>query len=93
MANVTIAGATYSDVPAIQVPSGNGIASFYETKEVTYNLTGGATASVNPPVAVAGYGFCTKLSVPAGYALSGVTITMDGVDITSQVFRGDTGGG
>lgn len=92
MANVTIAGATYSDVPAIQVPSGSGTALFYETKDVTYNLTGGATASVTPSEAVTGQGFSVKLKAPAGYELSNVSITMDGVDITSQVFRGDTGG-
>ena len=93
MANVTIAGATYSDVPAIQVPSGSGTASFYETNAVTYNLTGGASASVTPSEVVAGQGFSLKLKAPAGYNLNGVTITMGGVDITSQVFKGDTGGG
>lgn len=93
MANVTIAGATYSDVPAIQVPSGSGTASFYETKAVTYNLTGGASASVTPSEVVAGQGFSLKLKAPAGYNLNGVTVTMGGVDITSQVFSPDTGGG
>lgn len=93
MANVTIAGATYSDVPAIQVPSGSGTASFYETKDVTYNLTGGATASVTPSEVVAGQGFSLKLKSPAGYNLSNVTVTMGGMDITSQVFEYDEGGG
>lgn len=55
MANVTIAGATYSDVPAIQVPqAGGGTVTFYEngggggtktktgkyTPSETYNTTG-----------------------------------------------------
>ena len=93
MANVTIAGATYSDVPAIQVPSGSGTASFYETKAVTYNLTGGASASVTPSEVVAGQGFSVKLKAPAGYELSNVSITMGGVDITSQVFTPDEQGG
>lgn len=93
MANVTIAGATYSDVPAIQVPSGSGTGLFYETKDVTYNLTGGATASVTPSEVVAGQGFSLKLKAPAGYNLNGVTVMMGGVDITSQVFKGDAGGG
>ena len=93
MVNVTIAGATYSDVPAIQVPSGSGTASFYETKAVTYNLTGGASASVTPSEVVAGQGFSLKLKAPAGYNLSNVSVTMGGVDITSQVFEYDEGGG
>ena len=93
MANVTIAGATYSDVPAIQVPSGSGTALFYETKDVTYNLTGGATASVTPSEAVTGQGFSVKLKAPSGYNLSNVTVTMGGVDITSQVFTPDEQGG
>lgn len=93
MANVTIAGATYSDVPAIQVPSGSGTALFYETKDVTYNLTGGASASVTPSEVVAGQGFSLKLKAPAGYNLNGVTVTMGGVDITSQVFTPDEAGG
>ena len=93
MANVTIAGATYSDVPAIQVPSGSGTALFYETKDVTYNLTGGASASVTPSEVVAGQGFSVKLKAPAGYELSNVSVTMGGVDITSQVFTPDEEGG
>lgn len=93
MANVTIAGATYSDVPAIQVPSGSGTALFYETKAVTYNLTGGASASVTPSEVVAGQGFSLKLKAPAGYNLNGVTVTMGGTDITSQVFTHDAEGG
>ena len=93
MANVTIAGATYSDVPAIQVPSGSGTALFYETKDVTYNLTGGASASVTPSEVVAGQGFSVKLKAPAGYELSNVSVTMGGVDITSQVFTPDEQGG
>ena len=90
MANVTIAGATYSNVPAIQVPSGSGTALFYETKDVTYNLTGGASASVTPSEVVAGQGFTVKLKAPAGYNLSNVSVTMGGVDITSQVLTADS---
>ena len=93
MANVTIAGATYSDVPAIQVPSGSGTALFYETKDVTYNLTDGASASVTTSEVVAGQGFSLKLKAPAGYNLNGVTVTMGGVNITSQVFTPDEAGG
>lgn len=93
MANVTIAGATYSDVPAIQVPSRSGTVLFYETKAVTYNLSGGATASISTSEVVTNQGFSVKLTAPTGYNLNNVTVTMGGVDITSQVFTPDEAGG
>ena len=94
MANVTVAGASYVDVPAVELPAtGGGTAAFYETVGVTYNLSGGATASVTPSEVVAGQGFSLKLKSPAGYNLNGVTVTMGGVDITSQVFTPDEEGG
>lgn len=92
--NITLLGANYPDVPAVMLPiTGGGMATFSDTRSVTYNLTGGATASVTPSEAVTGQGFSVKLKVPAGYALSGVTITMGGVNITSQVFTPDASGG
>lgn len=91
--NITLLGANYPDVPAVTLPiTGGGMATFSDTRSVTYNLTGGASASVTPSEVVAGHGFSVKLKAPAGYNLNGVTVTMGGVDITSQVFRGDTGG-
>lgn len=62
-------------------------------KAVTYSLTGGASANVTPEKVVTGEGLCLRLSVPAGYNLSGVSVTMGGVDITSQVFAYDESGG
>lgn len=92
--NITLLGANYPDVPAVTLPiTGGGTATFSDTRSVTYNLSGGASASVTPSEVVAGQGFSLKLKAPAGYNLNGVTITMDGVDITSQVFTPDTGGG
>lgn len=92
--NITLLGANYPDVPAVTLPiTGGGTATFSDTRSVTYNLTGGATASVTPSEAVAGQGFSLKLKAPAGYNLNGVTITMGGTDITSQVFTPETGGG
>ena len=92
--NITLLGANYPDVPAVQLPiTGGGTATFSDTRSVTYNLTGGATASVNPSEAVTGQGFSVKLKAPAGYELSDVSITMGGVDITSQVFTPDEQGG
>lgn len=92
--NITLLGANYPDVPAVTLPiTGGGTATFSDTRSVTYNLTGGATASVTPSEAVTGQGFSVKLKAPTGYALSGVTVTMGGNDITSQVFTPDAEGG
>lgn len=60
-----------------------------DVKSVTYNLTGGATASVSTSEVVTGQGFSVKLNAPSGYNLSNVTITMGGIDITEQVFTPD----
>lgn len=92
--NITLLGANYPDVPAVQLPiTGGGTATFSDTRSVTYNLSGGATASVTPSEVVTGQGFSVKLKAPAGYSLSGVTVTMGGNDITSQVFTPDEAGG
>ena len=92
--NITLLGANYPDVPAVTLPiTGGGTATFSDTRSVTYNLSGGASASVTPSEVVAGQGFSVKLSAPTGYVLSGVTVTMGGVDITSQVFTPDAEGG
>lgn len=92
--NITLLGANYPDVPAVTLPiTGGGTATFSDTRSVTYNLTGGASASVTPSEVVAGQGFSVKLTAPTGYVLSGVTVTMGGNDITSQVFTPDEAGG
>lgn len=82
-------GSNSDDLPTL-------IASLPSSKSVTYNLTGGASASVTPSRAIEGQGFSLKLKAPAGYNLSGVTVTMGGVDVTSSVFEydetGDDGG-
>lgn len=79
-------GANSDDLPDL-------IASLPSTHSVAYNLTGGASASVTPAKAIAGQGFSLKLKAPAGYNLNGVTVTMGGVDITSQVFTPESSGG
>ena len=92
--NITLLGANYPDVPAVQLPiTGGGTATFSDTRSVTYNLTGGASASVTPSEVVAGQGFSLKLKAPAGYNLNNVTVTMGGVDITSTAFTPDESGG
>lgn len=63
-----------------------------DVKSVTYNLTGGATASISTSEVVTGQGFSVKLKVPARYNLNRVTVMMGGVDITSQVFTPDASG-
>lgn len=63
-----------------------------DVKNISYNLSGGVTASLETSEVVTGQGYSVKLKAPAGYELSNVAITMDGVDITSQVFRGESGG-
>lgn len=44
MATVTLLGATYNDVPAVELPSGNGVVLFYEGidgNNIEYGLTDG----------------------------------------------------
>lgn len=92
--NITLMGASYSDVPAVTLPkTGGGTAEFFDARSVTYSLSGGATVSANPSNTIAGQGFSVKLKAPAGYALSNVSVTMGGVDITSTAFTPDASGG
>lgn len=49
MAQVTIWGATYNDVPAIELPSGNGVVLFYDAidgNSLEYGLTDGTSSLV-----------------------------------------------
>lgn len=94
--NITLMGASYSDVPSVVLPqTGGGTAEFFDGCTVTYSLTGGSFANVTPDKVVTGEGLSLRLSVPAGYTLSNVSVTMGGVDITSQAFAydEDSGGG
>lgn len=59
------------------------------TYDVTYNLTNGASANVTPTKVLADEGFSVRLTVPAGYNLSDVCVTMGGIDITDTAFDGD----
>lgn len=94
MANVTVAGASYVGVPAVELPvTGGGTAAFYETVNVTYNIASGASVSADPSRVVAGQGFSLRMDALTGYNLSEVVITMGGVDITSKVFTPDAEGG
>lgn len=89
--NITLMGASYSDVPSVVLPkTGGGNAEFFDAYAVSYSLSNGAAVNVSPSEAVAGEGLSLRLEAPAGYDLSNVTVTMGGVDITSSVFAYDT---
>lgn len=94
--NVTVAGASYSDVPSVVLPkTGGGTATFYDAdfKTVTQTLTS-VTSSADETRVETGNSFFTRLT-PAlnNYVISSITVTMGGVDVTSQVFNPDGGGG
>ena len=61
-----------------------------ETYSIQQNLTN-VTSSVDDTKVIAGNCFYTKLTPSEGYNISSVIVTMDGVDITSQVFKPGTG--
>lgn len=93
MANVTVAGASYSDVPAVALPTtGGGTSTFYEAdfKTVTQTLTS-VTSSNDDTRVENGASFFTELTPASGYYISSITVTMGGVDITDQVFKPGTG--
>lgn len=64
MADVTIMGATYPDVPAVDLPSGNGTVRFYDMNELTYVETvngqsGEVTLDIPPSMTILSYGHST----------------------------------
>lgn len=67
------------------------------THTITYNLSNGISSNISPSEILDNEGLFLKLSASSGYNLSGVSVTMGGVDITSQVFEydedSDGGGG
>lgn len=92
--DIIISNNQWSGVPFVDFDKvGGGTATYFDSRTVTYNLSGGASVSANPSNAIAGQGFSLKLKAPAGYNLSNVSVTMGGVDITSQVFTPDEAGG
>lgn len=88
--NITLMGASYPDVPSVVLPkTGGGTAEFYDGCAVAYQMNGGAYATSTPVKAINGEGFTSRIKVPAGRTLQGITVTMGGVDITSQVVEYD----
>lgn len=62
------------------------------TYSVTESLSNVSTTNVADEVIEGGQLYCV-LTPSSGYLISSVTVTMGGVDITSQVFTGSTDGG
>lgn len=62
--------------------------ALYQQYTVTYNLTG-ITSSEDDTTVLGGESFTTTLTASSGY-ITGLTITMGGVDITSRVFTPST---
>lgn len=61
MADVTLMGATYPDVPAVDLPSTNGTVRFYDMNELTYVETvngesGEVTLEIPPTMSILAYG-------------------------------------
>lgn len=84
--NITLMGASYTDVPSVLLPkTGGGTAEFFDGYSVTYSMNGGAYATATPDTTVAGEGFTSRIKVPDGYMLRNVTVTMGGTDISSSV--------
>lgn len=61
-----------------------------ETYSIQQNLTN-VISSVDDTKVIAGNCFYTKLTPSEGYNILSVIVTMDGVDITNQVFKPGTG--
>lgn len=61
-----------------------------ETYSIQQNLTN-VTSSVDDIKVIAGNCFYTKLTPPEGYKILSVIVTMNGVDITRQVFEPGVG--
>ncbi len=77
MADVTLLGATYPDVPAVDLPSGNGTVRFYDMDELTYVETvngqsGEVTLDIPPSMTILSYGKSTWADFIAVYATNSV---------------------
>jgi len=72
MADVTLMGATYPDVPAVDLPSTNGTVRFYDMNELTYVETvngesGEVTLEIPPTMSILAYGKSTWADFIAAY--------------------------
>lgn len=77
MADVTLMGATYPDVPAVDLPSTNGTVRFYDMNELTYVETvngesGEVTLEIPPTMSILAYGKSTWADFIAAYESNSV---------------------
>lgn len=61
---ISLWGATYSDVPAVDLPSGNDTVRFYDMNEITYvesvnGQSGAVTLTIPPTMTILSYGHST----------------------------------
>lgn len=77
MADVVLLGATYPDVPAVDLPSSNGTVRFYDMDEITYvesvnGESGAVTLDIPPTMSILAYGKSTWADFIAAYNTNSV---------------------
>lgn len=77
MADVVLLGATYPDVPAVDLPSSNGTVRFYDMDEITYvesvnGESGVVTLDIPPTMSILAYGKSTWADFIAAYETNSV---------------------
>ena len=96
MGGIDITTAAYdSSTGAITVPVVTGdivitASAISNARSITYALTNAASSNT-VSIVNDGDSYTTTLSANSGYALSSVTVTMGGIDITDSVYNADTG--
>ena len=76
--DITLLGATYSDVPAVTLPTANsGTATFYDLGEITYvesvnGNSGVVTLEIPPKMAILSYGHSTWADFIAAYSQNAI---------------------
>ena len=96
MGGIDITTAAYdSSTGAITVPVVTGdivitASAIANARSITYALTNAASSNT-VSIVNDGDSYTTTLSANSGYALSSVTVTMGGIDITDSIYNADTG--
>lgn len=96
MGRIDITTAAYdSSTGAITVPVVTGdivitASAIANARSITYALTNAASSNT-VSIVNDGDSYTTTLSANSGYALSSVTVTMGGIDITDSIYNADTG--
>lgn len=76
MPDIQLLGATYPDVPAVDLPSTDGTVRFYDPNELTYvesinGESGVVTLTIPPTMTILSYGHSTWADFLAGIITSG----------------------